>query len=124
MEQTGFGTTRADRLKHGLLDHGGSEMRRSSLVDDFSTEEVHDRGQVKPTLSGKDISDVTDPNTIGRFRFGRSGQAIGRDGMRMMGVSGFGFEGPFLTGFELQVTHVPGDAIAAARQALVFEADR
>jgi hypothetical protein len=40
--------------------------------------------------------------------------------MRMMGVSGFGFEGPFLTGFELQLTHVPGDAIAAARQALVL----
>jgi hypothetical protein len=44
--------------------------------------------------------------------------------MRMMGVSGFGFKGTFLPGFELQLTHVPGDAIAAARQTLAFEADR
>ena len=124
MEQAGFGTTRVNGLEHGLLNQGGFEMGRSSPADDFSAEEIHDGGQVKPTLSGKDVSDVTDPNAIGRFGFWCSGQAIGREGMRMMGVGGFGFKGTFLPGFELQLAHVPGDPIAAARQALAFEADR
>src|SRR5215467_629866 len=43
--------------------------------------------------------------------------------MRMSGVGGFGFESSFLTGFELQFTHVPSHAIAAARDALLLQAE-
>jgi hypothetical protein len=124
MEQTGFGAARVNGVEHGLLNEGGFEVGGGGPADDFPAVEVHDGGQIKPALSGKDISDVADPNAIGRFGFWSCGQAIGRDGMRMIGVSGFGFKGTFLPGFELQLTHVAGDPITAARQTLAFEADR
>ena len=70
VEQTGFGTTRADGLKQRLPDQRGFEMRGSSPTDDLSAEQIHNRSQVKPALSGEDISDVADPDAIGRFGFG------------------------------------------------------
>lgn len=124
MEQSGFGAARADGLEDGFLDERSSEVRRGSPADDFSAVEVHGGGQVKPALSGKDVSDVADPNAIGRFGLRCCRQAIGRDGMRVMGVGGFGFKGSFLPGLEAQRVHVAGDAVTAARDALVSEANR
>jgi len=70
VEQTGFGTTRADSLEQCLANQGSFKMRGSSPADDLSAEQIHNRSQVKPALSGEDISDVADPDAIGCFGFG------------------------------------------------------
>jgi hypothetical protein len=44
--------------------------------------------------------------------------------MRVMGVGGFGFEGPFLASLELQGAHLAGHPVAAARDAQPLQADR
>lgn len=43
--------------------------------------------------------------------------------MGMVGIGGFGFEGPFLAGFEVHGAHVAGHAVAATGDAFLLQTD-
>jgi len=123
VEEPGGGTAINPGLLQGFFHQGCVQRVAGGPADDFSTAKIHHRGQIKPALGGEDVGDVTDPDTIYGLGFCLSLQAIGGNGMGMIGVGGFGFEGPFLAGFELQGLQVAGHAIAAAGDAFSLQTD-
>src|ERR1039458_8806885 len=58
----------------------GRYMYRASAV------EVQNAGQVEPTLLGLDVSDVANPDLVGRTRSGQIGQAVGGNGLVVVAV--------------------------------------
>jgi len=114
MNEPGLGTACVDRLRQGVLDEAGFEMRSGGPADDFAAVKVHDRRQVKPALlGGEHISDIADPYAIDGLWRRCHRQHIAGNRVRMPGVSRLWAEGPFLAGFEPQGAHMPGHAIAA-----------
>lgn len=111
-------------LLEGLLDQAGFEMVRSSPAEDSAAIEVHDGGQIEPALEGEDISNVADPNPVEGGDWWRLGQTVLSDGQAVTRVGGFGSEGAFLAGFELQGLHLASDAIAAARNTCALQTNR
>ena len=71
VEEPGSGTALEQGLLQGFFHQRGFQRRAAGPAHDSPAVKVHDGSQVKPALSGKDVSDVTDPNAIGRLRFGR-----------------------------------------------------
>lgn len=112
------------RLLQGFFHQRCFQGVTGGPTDNFTAVKIHYRSQIKPALGGPDVGDVTDPNLIDRGCFGGVGQAIGGNGMVMVGVGGFGLEGLFLTGLELESLQVAGHAVAAAGNALSFASRR
>lgn len=122
VEEPGGGTANCQGLVQGFFDQRCFERGTGGPADDFSTIEVHHRGQVEPALGGEDVSDIADPDLVCCPGLGRQRQAVGCDGIGMIGVGGFGTESAFLAGFEMERAHVTGDAVAAARDAGLAQA--
>ena len=101
-------------LVEGLLDQAGFEMVRSGPAEDSAAIEVHDGGQVEPALEGEDISNVANPHPVGGSDWWGLSQTILSDGQAVTRVGGFGSEGAFLAGFELEGLHMASDTVAAA----------
>lgn len=45
-------------------------------------------GEIEPSLPGRDIGDISNPNLVGSVRLEIAVQEIGRDGMLVVGVGG------------------------------------
>ena len=43
-------------------------------ADDFAAEQIHESGQVKPALTGAEVSDIGDPDLVGALGRGQGGQ--------------------------------------------------
>jgi len=124
VEEPGSGTAINQCLLEGFFHQSGFQRMAGGPADDFSTVKVHDGGQIKPALRGMHVSDVADPDVIGRLGFWLVAKQITGDGMRVIGVGGFGFERPFLTGFEVQGAHVPGHPVTATANAQPLQTNR
>src|SRR6185503_3195009 len=85
MQQARGRTAQTGGLPERCLDQTAFQVIRRGPAHDFPAVKVHDGGQVKPALSGADVSDVTHPDAIGRARFWGSRQPIAGNGMRVMG---------------------------------------
>jgi len=121
VEESGCGTAIGQGLPQGCFHQGGFQGRAGSPAHDFSAVKVHHGGQVEPALGRQEVSDVGDPDAIGGLGFWGRRQQIGGDGMGMIGVGGFGLEGPFLAGLELERAHMAGHAVATARDACLLQ---
>lgn len=123
VKEPGGGTAISQGLVQGLFNQRCFQRGTGSPTDDFSAIEVHDRSQIEPALGSEDVSDIADPDLVCCLGLGRGRQAVGCDGIRMVGVGGFGTESAFLAGFEMERAHVTCDAVAAARDAGLAQAD-
>jgi len=69
VEEPGSRTALEPGLLQGFFHQRGFQRRAAGPAHDSPAVKVHDGSQVKPALSGKDVSDVTDPDAIGRLGF-------------------------------------------------------
>src|SRR5579859_876926 len=123
VEEPGSRTSVNQCLLQGFFHQRCFQGLAGGPPDDFPAVEIHHRSQIKPALGGGHVSDVSDPGVIDGLRLWVCGQQIRSDGMRMIGLGGFGPEGSFLAGFEVEGTHVPGHAVAAATYPFPLQAD-
>jgi len=124
VEKPGSGTAAGQGLLQGFFDQRCFEGVTGSPTDDLTAVEIHDRGQVKPTVHCcEDVSDIAYPNAIGSFGQWPIRKQIAGNGIRVIGVSGFRPESSLLAGFELKGAHMTGDAVTTAGDALVLKAN-
>lgn len=62
-----FWVTLLDRHLQGIHHQGSLEMSGHCPTDDFAAPGIHDNSQVQPTRPGRDVSNVCDPQTVGRL---------------------------------------------------------
>lgn len=77
-----------DSHGEGIEGQAGLEIFLHSPADDFAAVEIHNAGEIEPTFPGSNVGNVTDPDLINGGGSGPVGQAIGREGMRMVAIGG------------------------------------
>lgn len=89
----------------GGQDQLGVEVLAHSPAGQPAAVEVQNAGQVEPAFLGVDVSDVADPDLVGRIRSGQFGQPIGGDGLVVVAVGGAGPEPAFGASLEVLLAH-------------------
>ena len=80
--------TMFDRHGEGVERQAGFQIFLHGPADDFAAVEIHDAGEIEPAFPGSNVGNVTDPDLINGRGSRPPGEAIGRDGMRMVAIGG------------------------------------
>ena len=84
------------RLGHlpSRQDQPGVDVLVDRPADDSAAVAIHDAGQVKPAFPGRNVGDVAEPDLVSRSGGGQLSQAIGRNGLVVVGTRNRPFARP------------------------------
>jgi hypothetical protein len=107
------------RQSHGqsVERKAGLEVLLHSPADNFAAVEIHDAGEIKPTLSGSNVGNIADPNLVNAGGRGLSGEAIGSDRMVMVAVGGLDAKAAAAASDQALLAHKFFDAFTTAKVA-------
>ena len=95
----------AERGNGGFVRFHGATERP---FHDFTPPQIHDDGQIHPTVPDSDVGQIADPDLVGPRGIEVAFDMIPSNGVRVAGVSS-GFVGSALQGFDSLRTHQPRD---------------
>src|SRR5262245_6170622 len=78
MNEAWLRSAQVQGLSQGLLGQRAAKVIGSAPAHDAPAIEIHDRGQVEPTLLSPDVSNISDPHLVGEFYGAKFEQQIGR----------------------------------------------
>src|SRR4051812_3142667 len=90
---------------------------------DAATVQIHNGGQVQPSLAGPDIGDVGEPNLIAHGGREVPAEQVRRDREAMPAIGGAASSRPGGDGLNAMTAHLPLDPATACMMSLGFELD-
>jgi hypothetical protein len=121
VEQPWRGLSMSEGHLQGVGGQAGVETLLHGPADNSAAIKVHDGGDIKKTFSGRQVSDVSDPDLIDGCRRRSVGELVRRDGMIMVAVGGADAESSLAPCHQALLAHEPLDAFAITAVAARFE---